>query len=291
MRTRIALVLLLWIAPLGAAAQDGDRALDSEVMAIAHDGNDSDIPVSPSLFALNPDGAASGAKAVAGRPRLSSDHVDVQKAVYERSGDTDTAWFAADLAEGELGCGCGPCPPRPPPPVPKFHATGVLERDQGEWRWVAWHIARPVDAKTQAKALAAGRTPPPLARAVSKDAEAAVKVFEASIGDPKKFAETIYMARKDIVLYGSELRERTVGGAKVKAKLLAWNLGFKVRDGIVAGRAGAIAYIAANVDAISMKRPKDKPVPYRLLALYEASGPASKGGWQLVSAHFSFIAN
>lgn len=124
----------------------------------------------------------------------------------------------------------------PPPPVPECHATGVLERDsKGDWKWLAWHIARPVDAKTQAKAIAAGRTPPPIPRAVSKQAEAVVNVFEASIG--------------------------------------RWSSN------------NGIAYVAANVDATNLKRPKDKPVPYRLLAIYE-----NAGGWKLVSAHFSYLA-
>jgi ketosteroid isomerase-like protein len=47
----------------------------------------------------------------------------------------------------------------------------------------------------------------------------------------------------------------------------------------------AVAWVAANVDAISQKKPTDKPVPYRVLFLYEKAG----AGWKLVQAHFSFV--
>jgi len=95
------------------------------------------------------------------------------------------------------------------------------------------------------------------------------------------------VARKDVVLYGSELSERTVGGDNVKAKLAAWKLAFKVRDGIQAGLTASktVAWVAANVDATSLKNPKDKPTPYRALFLYEKTA----GTWQIVHAHFSFV--
>jgi len=195
--------------------------------------------------------------------------------------DKATHWVAADLIPFEIGCGAAPCPPEPPPGPAEWHATALFD---GE-RVVVWHIARVVDAKAQKVALEKGTVPPAIKKKID-GAEELVKVFEASIGDPKALAATV-SDRKDVVLYGNEAKERTVGGAKVKAKLLAWKLGFAVRDGIQAGLTSskAIGWVVANVDAKSAKKPKDKPVPYRLLFLYEKKGTA----WKLVSANFSFV--
>jgi hypothetical protein len=87
------------------------------------------------------------------------------------------------------------------------------------------------------------------------------------------------------VLYGSASEERTVGGAAVKKKLLGWNLKLAVKDGIHAGVTAnkALAFVAANIGATSLKKPTAKPSPYRLLAIYEKSAT----GWKLVVAHFS----
>jgi len=66
---------------------------------------------------------------------------------------------------------------------------------------------------------------------------------------------------------------------QVKAKLAAWRLGFRVRDGIQAGVTAnnAIAWVAANVDAIPQNEPTDKPVPYRVLFLPTSpSSPATE---------------
>ena len=90
------------------------------------------------------------------------------------------------------------------------------------------------------------------------------------------------------MLYGNEPAERTTGGAKVKAKLEAWKLAFKVRDGIQAGTTASktIAWVAANVYSTSAKKPKDKPIPYRVFTLYEKTG----ADWKLVHANFAYIA-
>ena len=48
-----------------------------------------------------------------------------------------------------------------------------------------------------------------------------------------------------------------------------------------------IAFVAANLDATSLKKPKAKPTPYRVLFVYENTGTS----WQLVQAHFSVVAN
>ena len=107
-----------------------------------------------------------------------------------------------------------------------------------------------------------------------------------SIGDPKRLLASI-SERKDVVLYGSERPERTVGGAAVRTKLASWKLTFKVRDGVAAGLSASrtVAYVAANVDAESQARPKNKLMPYRLLLIYEKTGSS----WQIVAAHFSVV--
>ena len=193
--------------------------------------------------------------------------------------DKKASWYSADLIPFEIGCGAAPCPPEPPPGPADWHATALFEGDQV----VAWHIAPVVTGKAQAAAIKKGTTPPAIAKKID-GAEDLVKVFEASLGAPKTLAATV-SDRKDVVLYGNEAKERTVGGAKVKAKLATWKLGFTVRDGIQAGVTSSktVGWVAANVDA--RKNPKDKPVPYRVLFIYEKKGTE----WKLVNAHFSFV--
>src|SRR5688572_10072589 len=144
--------------------------------------------------------------------------------------DKKSTWVSADLVDFEIGCGAAPCPPEPPPGPAQWHATALYDGKQ----ILVWHIARVVKGKEQAAALKKGTTPPKLDKKIGAGAEEVVKVFEGSIGDPKTLAATV-SDRKDVVLYGNEPKERTVGGAKVKAKLTAWKLGFTVRDGIQAG--------------------------------------------------------
>jgi hypothetical protein len=207
-----------------------------------------------------------------------------EKVVAAVSADKKSAWVTANLGPIHMGCGMDPCPP-PPPRVPTHHATALLDKTATGWQWVAWHIAPVVDGKEQAKALKAGVLPAAIARSVT-GAEDVVKQFEATIGDPKRFVASI-SDRQDVVLFGSELTERVVGGAAVRAKLTSWKLAFKVRDGIAAGPTASrtAAFVAANVDAVSQARPKDKPMPYRMLLIYEKTGAA----WQIVAVHFSVV--
>ena len=207
-----------------------------------------------------------------------------QKVLGAEAADKKSAWIAGDIGAQEIGCGAAPCPP-PPPQIPEFHGTVLVERDGKAFRYVAWMFGTPISDKDQAAAVKKGVTLEPIERGIGAGAEDAVKVFEGTLGDPKLLAASV-SKRKDVVLYGSELRERTVGGDKVAAKLAAWKLSFKVRDGIQAGVTASktVAWIAANVDATSQKKPKDKPTPYRVLFLYEKTGTA----WQLVHAQFAF---
>lgn len=201
------------------------------------------------------------------------------------------AWFATDL---ELYPDCfteADCKGKNKPDS-TLHATIVIERskDEGTWSARTWHVASLFTAKAQAEAIAGDRaTPAAVPGKIDKGAEAVVRQFEATLGDPKALAASV-ATRKDVVLYGSERAERWVGGAAVKAQLAKWNLAFKVRDGIQAGISGGktVVWVAANVDATSRKRPKAKPVPYRAMFLYERT---KAGAWQLVQAHFSFVEN
>ncbi|HEX7839645.1 MAG TPA: nuclear transport factor 2 family protein [Kofleriaceae bacterium] len=87
---------------------------------------------------------------------------------------------------------------------------------------------------------------------------------------------------------GRELAERSEGAAQVRAQLERWKFAFKVRDGIRAGLTASktVAWVAANVDASSARRPKDKPLPHRLLFVDEKTGAT----WKLVQAHCSAVA-
>lgn len=202
------------------------------------------------------------------------------------SADKKTFWIATDIIEFEIGCGMAPCPPPPPPPPARSHGTFLWQRGASDWELVAFAATPTVSGKEQAQAIKAGAVPASIPRKVDAGAEDAVKVFEATIGDPKALAKSV-STRKEVVLFGSEAAERTVGGAKVAAKLQGWNLAFKVRDGIQAGTTSSktVAWVAANLDSTSLKKPKDKPVPYRLFAIYEKTG----ADWKLVSASFAYI--
>jgi hypothetical protein len=193
--------------------------------------------------------------------------------------DGTAAWVAADLW-ASTPCGMTSCMHDKPDPM---HATALYDK-AGGWQPVTWMASGVHSGAEQTKAIAAGVKLMEVARKID-GAEDVVKQFEATIGDAKALAATV-SARKDVVLYGSDLGERYVGGAQVRAKLIAWALAFKVRDGVQAGVTSSktVAWVAANVDASSAKHPKDKPVPYRMLLVYEQTA----GAWQLVQAQFSF---
>lgn len=216
-----------------------------------------------------------------GQPRFGAGVVAVKQQVTALSSDGKAAWVAADVKGVPQPDECAPEPCRPNTDAP-HHATGLLEKGAKGWTWVAWHIARPVEAKEEA-ALRDKVKVEKLDKTIA-GAEDAVAVFEASLADPKAFAASV-SDRKDVVLYGSSSAERTVGGAKVRTKLASWNLKFTVIDGIQAGVTAnkTVAFVAANVDAMSLRAPSRPASPYRVLAIYEKTGPT----WKLVQANFS----
>lgn len=206
---------------------------------------------------------------------LAMNNVDAKNKVIGLASTGTDAFVAADL-EFFGDCGGGPGCGRP---LGSAHGAFLFEKTEEGWLPVVWHRADVVSAKEASRVVA----PAAIARKVA-GAEEVAKVFESTLADPKAFADTV-SDRKEVVLYGSEKAERVVGGAKVRAKLKAWNLALTVRDGVQAGlaRGKTLAWVGANVDARPLGKPKAKSTPYRLLAIYEKSGPV----WKLVSVSFS----
>ncbi|HEY5925647.1 MAG TPA: hypothetical protein VIV11_28370 [Kofleriaceae bacterium] len=275
---RVVAIVILLVAGVAAAAPSVKEELSTALEDVVQID-----PSPPPRFAWSNDSVYAAGKMDGVRPNFLASAIKLSNVVVATSSDGKSAWLAAD-AKGvpQSGdCAPGPCAPNRAPPL---HVTAVFERGTKDWAWVAWHIAEPVDAKSQAYLNKEKTAPDKLERAIT-GAEEAVKVFEASLVDSKSLGATV-SARKDVVLYGSDAKERTVGGPKVKAKLAAWNLTFKLRDGVQAGVTASknIAWVAANVDATSAKKPKDPASPYRVLAIYEQQADKS---WKLVSLQFS----
>ncbi|MBL0216221.1 MAG: nuclear transport factor 2 family protein [Myxococcales bacterium] len=193
--------------------------------------------------------------------------------------DPDTAFVVTHLAEFSScpAAGCAKATPES-----WLRATAVFEKTGGIWQPLAWAITPPIPGDAQVAAMSDGIVPDKLGRDVT-GADAVALLFETTMGNPKLLANTV-STRKETVLLGSELSERYTG-AQVKAQLTSWNLVFKVRDGVRAGvsKSGKLAWVAANVDAGQPKRPKAKPIPYRVFAIYELTGTE----WKLVQLQFS----
>jgi hypothetical protein len=193
--------------------------------------------------------------------------------------DPDTAFISTYLGEYSTcpAAGCAKAAPET-----WLRGTAVFEKTNGIWQPLAWALTPPIPGDSQVAAMSDGIVPDKMARNVA-GAEAVAMLFETSIADPKLFAATV-SSRKETSLLGSELSERFTGD-QVKKQLSAWNLVFKVRDGLRAGvsKSGKVAWVAANVDARQNKRPNAKPIPYRLFAIYELTGT----DWKLVQIQFS----
>lgn len=200
--------------------------------------------------------------------------------------DGTSAWYAGDVAHFAV-CGEGRCYKEKPRSYSDWYHVTALVEAKGV-KPIVWHIGEPISGADQKRAMAKGPMLNPLAKQIDAGAEDVAKLFESTLGDPKAFAATV-SDRKDVVLYGSDLLERYVGGAAVRKQLAKWNLALKVQNGIQAGVTSSktVAWVAAHVDAVSAKNRKAKPTPYRLLVIYEKTGTA----WKLVHAHFSFTWN
>ena len=189
--------------------------------------------------------------------------------------DAKAGWITADV-DGKWPCAVIGCKEQ----SATMHATMVFEADK-PWHPIALDLADPHAAKDAAKLA-----PPELKRQIDAGAEEPAKLFESTIGDAKALTATV-SDRKEAVLYGSEPTEKYVGGAAVKSTLAKWNFTFKVRDGVQAGVTSnkALAWVAANVDATSAKKPAAKPTPYMALFVYEKVDTT----WKLVVAQFSLF--
>ncbi len=194
-------------------------------------------------------------------------------------GDPDTAFVTAYLGEYS-NCPNNGCAKTAPESW--LRATAVFEKVTGIWQPLAWSITSPIPGDAQVAAMADGIVPEKLSRDVT-GAEAVALLFETTIADAKTFAATA-SKRPETVMLGSELGERYVG-AQVGKQITAWNLVFKVRDGLRAGvaKSGKVAWVAANVDAGQVKRPKAKPIPYRVFAVYVLEGK----DWKLAQLQFT----
>ncbi|HTL32158.1 MAG TPA: hypothetical protein VL326_03480 [Kofleriaceae bacterium] len=273
--TVLAIVLTSTLAAADTA-KDVTGALESIVSGVDEPGD----KMSPPRYASGSGVAVSPASF--GEARDSSvDSGEARKVVVGVSADKTAAWINADVAQFSI-CGDETCP-KHPKPEGWYHATTLFEVKGPQP--VAWQIVEPVSGKDQAAALKKGLDLQKLDEKIDKGAEDPAKLFKDTLGDPKKLAATV-SDRKDAVMYGSELAERYVGGAKIKSQLAKWNLGFTVKGGVQAGitKSQTVAFVAAYVDAKSVKNPSGAVSPYRVFAIYEKTITS----WKLVSLHFAF---
>ncbi len=183
--------------------------------------------------------------------------------------DGESAWVAAEVAI--------PFPGQRAPD--DAHVTGLVDGDASGPLFI--HLGA-----YDAASLPPNAPLPAIARKVDAGASDAVKRFETTLGDPKAFAASI-SDRNDVVLFGSDAKERFVGGEKARAGLRSWGLALTLRDGITAGTTTSktVVWLAANVDARPAGKPKAAATPYRVTAIYEHHGAT----WDIVQLHFSFV--
>ncbi|HEY4055502.1 MAG TPA: hypothetical protein VGM39_02800 [Kofleriaceae bacterium] len=261
-------LLLALLVVSASAAADTKKQSPTEVLVAAIDDemNWGSHPIA--TFAFDDDKASPLDNPDASM--LGMGDVELQNPVVGFAADGTEAFVAGDIRQfGDCGGGssCGKT-------LGWLHGAFLVEKGDSGWSPTVWHISqlgKPAETQT------------PLARKVT-DAEDAAKLFEATIADPKAFAKTV-SDRKDAVLLGSDKGERFVGGAKVRAKLAAWNLSLQTRGGVQAGvsQNKTFAWVAANVDARSISKPKAPVTAYRVLAIYEKVDAT----WKLVSLSFS----
>jgi ketosteroid isomerase-like protein len=195
--------------------------------------------------------------------------------------DPDTAYVSTHLGEYST-CGKQPADCAKQAPDEWVRATVLFEKSAGEWQPTAWAITPPIPGTSQQEANEQKIVPDAFGRNTA-GADDVARQFETTLADPKAFAAT-FSNRKEVVMFGSELAERYVG-AKAKAQITSWGFKYNVRDGLRAGmsKSGNVAWVAANVDAVSVKHPKNPALPFRLFALYEKTG----GAWKVVQLQFS----
>lgn len=268
------------VGTLASAAHADPKALAQDlVAATANQNNGGPLEgATPPRFAFTADAAVISPKELEDSKTLLMDFAgEFGDPVVGTSADGKSAWIATDI-QYAFPCGMEPCLKMI---LPRTHASGLVDAAGHAF---AWHVGQTVlfTEKPPAKKRGKPVAPAKLPTAIDAGAGDPVKLFKASLADPKALAKTI-SDRKETVLLGSEATERYVGGAAVRKTLASWGLTFTVRDGIQAGVATSktTAWVAANVDA---GKPGDK-TPYRVLAIYDKKG----SDWQLVLLHFSTV--
>jgi hypothetical protein len=204
-------------------------------------------------------------------------HGNGSSPVVGMTADGKVGWIAMELSFSSL-CGMATC--MHDPPVAEAHGTALFERGPQGWQPIAWDFARVLPGKEEA--IAKQHPPAAIARSIAAGADDVVREVSAALATPAALAKLV-SDRPDVVLYGSARKERFVGGAAARAKLLAWKLQLELRDGVLAGLTTdkAAAWLVANVDATG---PGDKrATAYRLFAICEKT-PA---GWRVVQLSFS----
>jgi hypothetical protein len=278
MRLTLALSATLLLGSSLAVAGDNPDDISSRLQTITSRSTHAKAEVPKFAFTSNVswDAPNSLDEAMFGLPELTL--VDKSKTLVGFA-DPDTAFITTHLSEysscPKAGCASAAA-------ESWLRAAAVFERTNGIWQPLAWSITPPIPGDSQVAAMADGVFPDAIPRNVA-GADAVALLFQTTLADPKTLAGTV-SARKETALFGSELSERYTG-AQVKTQLTSWNLGFRVRDGVRAGvsKSGKLAWAAANVDAVQAKRPKAKPIPYRVFAIYELVGT----DWKLVALQFS----
>ncbi len=281
-RVATAAIVVSLVTASAVAAQPAGRASPAAAVweRFAHMGAYDDEDVKDARFAFNLDEvlvpAPAGALHHAFELGFGSERTSVAFAANGQA-----AWVVGDIATYEI-CGDETCPKKPRVEA-LYHATALFSGGSS-WQPVFWHVDDVIDGKSYAAAVANGQTPEPVVDKVVK-ADEAVALFRTSLASPAALAATI-STRSDVVLLGTDRKERYVGGKQVATTLRKWSLAFTVRDGVQAGvtAGGTVAWVAANVDAASSKKPGGKVSPYRVTAIYEKSD----AGWKVVALHFSF---
>lgn len=267
-----ALVIAALVAPLTALAGEPGTEIPGRLEQLASHAAriQADAPKFAFTGNLTLDHPSSFAEATMGLPDVAT--ADPAK-TFVVMADDSTAWISTQLGEYYGGA---------KQPDSWLRAIALFEKVNGAWQPTAWSITPSIPSTSQQDALEDDIAPDKLTRDIA-GADDVVRVFEATISDPKSFAKT-FSDRKEAVLFGSELPERYTG-AKAKSTLAAWSFTFTVRDGVRAGvsRSGNIAWVAANVDAKSPRHPKDKPIPFRIFVLYEKIATT----WKVVQMQFS----
>jgi len=282
-RAAMAAIVVSMVTASAVAAQPAKRASPAAAVweRFAHMAAYDDEDVKDARFAFNLDEvlvpAPSGALHHAFDLGFGSERTTVAFAANGQA-----AWVIGDIATYQI-CGDETCIKQKPQIESLYHATALFSGGTA-WQPVFWHVDDIIDSKSYAAAVANGEAPEPVADKVVK-ADDVVALFRTSLASPAALAATI-STRSDVVLLGTDRKERYVGGKQVATTLRKWSLAFTVRDGVQAGvtAGGTIAWVAANVDAVSSKKPGGKPSPYRVTAIYEKSD----AGWKVVALHFSF---